>query len=129
MGEDPDPVAKPPPCSQTITGRLRPAPSPGVKTFRTRQSSSSLPRPWPEVDPCAGRAPGLVCGALGPYANASRTPVHGAGLVGSMNRFFPLVGPPYGIPLKILMSSTEVPRTRPYAVSATAPAAPALLCV
>src|SRR5882762_805277 len=121
MGEDPDPVAKPPPCSQTITGRLRTASAAGVKTFRTRQSSSSLPRPWPDVDGCAGRAPGFLWGALGPYASASRRPVQGAGLVGGMKRCFPLVGPPYGIPLKILMSSTAVPRILPDAVSATTP--------
>src|SRR5882724_3994428 len=104
MGADPDPVANPPPCSHTITGRLRSALTLGVKTFRTRQSSCSLPRPWPDVDSCVARAPGLLCGALGPYASASRTPVQAVGLAGGMKRFVPLVGPPYGMPLKILIS-------------------------
>ena len=38
---EPDPVEKPPPCSHTMTGRLRPSPSAGVNTFSTRQSSLS----------------------------------------------------------------------------------------
>ena len=36
-----------------------------------------------------------------------------------MKRFLPAVLPPYGMPLKTLMSSTTVPRIFPYEVSAT----------
>ena len=71
-----------------MTGRLRPLPSAGVKTFSTRQSSLSV-RPPPRVPP----AP-VVCGAVGPYASASRVPVHGDGLTGGMKRFFPAVVAP-----------------------------------
>src|SRR5262245_134723 len=37
--EEPEPAEKPPPCSQTRTGRFAPS-SAGVQTLSTRQSSS-----------------------------------------------------------------------------------------
>jgi hypothetical protein len=46
--------------------------------------------------------------------------VHGTGFVGGMKRFVPAVVPPYGMPLKMLMPSLAVPRTRPVAVVAVA---------
>ena len=60
MGPDPEPVEKPPPWSQTITGRFVPPLRAGVNTFSTRQSSLSIGEP--------GRAfpPAAVCGAVGP---------------------------------------------------------------
>src|SRR6476469_4334977 len=88
-GPEPEPVAKPPPCSHTITGRLLPPVSEGVYTLRTRQSS-----------PCAGEfglgvAFGLpACGAVGPYTRASRTPDHLAGLAAGWKRFLPVGGAP-----------------------------------
>ena len=88
MGDEPEPVEKPPPCSQTITGRFRLSPPPCVKTFSTRQSSLAAGR-------VAGGGPlRRLCGELGPYASASRVPAHGVGFVGGMKRFFPLVVPP-----------------------------------
>src|SRR5262245_10901592 len=103
-----------------MTGRLRPAPSAGVQTLSTRQSSLSAGRPAAAT--ASGEAfrpaPGSRCGALGPYASASRTAVHLAGATGGMNLFLPAVLAPYGMPLKILIPATSVPRTRPYAVSA-----------
>jgi hypothetical protein len=45
--------------------------------------------------------------------------VQGAGFTGGMNRFFPAVDAPYGMPLKTLMPSVTVPRTRPADVVAT----------
>ena len=86
-GREADPVEKPPPCSHTMTGRLRPSPSAGVNTFSTRQSS-------PSAGPSGREAAPTVCGAVGPQARASRMPVHAAGLVGGMNRFVPAVVPP-----------------------------------
>src|SRR5579863_4688452 len=78
-GEEPDPLENPPPWHQNITGRLRPSLIPGVQTFNTRQSSPSAGRFEPETvnPPAAGAgAAGSRCGALWPYASASRTPVH-----------------------------------------------------
>src|SRR5215471_690720 len=106
MAPEPDPLENPPPCSHTNTGRF-PPPRDGVQTFSTRQSSL-----------CAGPLR-PVCGAVGPYSSASRTPVHLAGLTGGMNRFAPDVLAPYGIPLKTLMSPATLPRILPEVVSAT----------
>src|SRR5438093_2509587 len=103
-GDDPEPVAKPPPWHQNITGRFRPSFTAGVQTLRTRQSSPSAGRPSVATASRAGAGgvSGLPCGALGPYARASRTPVHRAGSTGGMNRFLPAVVAPYGIPLNVL---------------------------
>src|SRR5580704_10576369 len=93
-GDEPDPVANPPPWHQNITGRLRPSLTAGVQTLSTRQSSPSAGRFEPETDnpPAAGGgAAGSRCGALCPYSSASRTPVHAAGSAGAMNRFVPAV--------------------------------------
>src|SRR5205823_5373626 len=121
IGEDPDPVAKPPPWHHTITGRLRPSSRAGVQTLSTRQSSLSCGSPAPATarSDALRRAPGSLCGALGPYSSASRTPVHFATGAGGMKRFRPAVFAPYGMPLKILIPSTSTPRTFPEAVSAT----------
>src|SRR5216683_3742813 len=105
-GDDPEPVAKPPPWHQSITGRLRPL-SPagataGVQTLRTRQSSPSAGRFSPEIVRApagGGGAAGSRCGALYPYAKASRTPLQSAGSAGGIKRFGPAVLAPYGIPL------------------------------
>ena len=51
-------------------------------------------------------------------------PVQAAGLTGGMKRFLPLVGAPYGMPLKTLTVSTTTPRTLPLEVSAIAFSAP-----
>src|SRR5262249_57673435 len=83
----------------------------GVNTLSTRQSS-----------PSAGalrRVRPIACGAVGPYASASRVSVHGDGFIGARNRFFPAVVAPYGMPLKILTPSSAVPRTLPDAVVET----------
>src|SRR5215510_1418530 len=111
IASEPVPYEKPPPWSHTITGRPRPAPRAGVHTFRTRQSSASAG--------ALRRARATACGAVGPYARASRMSVQGTGLIGGMNRFFPAVDAPYGMPLKTLMPSVTVPRTRPADVVAT----------
>src|SRR6185436_9745383 len=42
-----------------------------------------------------------------------RAPVHGAGLRGGMNRFFPAVSAPYRMPRQILTPGLTVPRTTP----------------
>src|SRR6185295_16220930 len=103
-GDDPEPVAKPPPWHHSITGRLRLSLTAGVQTLRTRQSSLSEVKPAPAtaVSDVARRVPGSVCGALGPKARASRIPVHFTGSAGGMKRFFPAVFAPYGMPLKVL---------------------------
>src|ERR1700719_2006795 len=95
IGPEPDPDEKPPPCSHTMTGRLRGPPTAGVDTFNTRQSSLS------GRDPERPAPAATVCGAVGPYASASRVSVHGTGLVGGMKRFLLAVVPPYGMPLKM----------------------------
>src|SRR5712691_234218 len=52
-GDDPEPVAKPPPWHQNITGRLAPPlpaePRAGVQTLSTRQSSPSTGKFEPEI--------------------------------------------------------------------------------
>src|SRR5262245_53983282 len=116
MRPEPEPLENPPPCSQTITGRLRPSFKPGVKTFRTRHSSLCCAGDPAAVVPELS----LVCGAVGPNASASRVPVHGDGLTGGLKRLRPLVGAPYGTPLKILTPSTATPRILPADVSAIA---------
>ena len=114
-GDEPEPVTNPPPWHQNITGRLRLSFTAGVQMFSTRQSSPSAgsPAAATAIADAARRAPGSVCGALGPYARASRTPVHFAGAAGGMNRFAPPVLAPYGTPLKTLMPRTSSPRMRP----------------
>src|SRR5262249_55175534 len=52
-----------------------------------------------------------------PHSRQSRTPAHGLGFAGGMNRFLPAVDPPYGTPLNTLIPSTLVPRILPAAVS------------
>ena len=93
IGDEPEPVAKPPPWHHTITGRLRLSPSAGVHTFKTRQSSFSwrMPAPATARSDVFGAVPGSRCGALGPYASESRTPVHLAGSTGGRNRLRPAV--------------------------------------
>src|SRR5580704_459661 len=124
-GDDPEPVAKPPPWHQNITRRLRSllaaGPTAGVQTLSTRQSSPSAGRFSPEmVRPPAGggRAAESRCGALCPYASASRTPDQSAVSAGGMKRFGPAVLAPYGMPLKILMPLWSTPRILPRFVSA-----------
>ncbi len=116
IASEPEPVENPPPCSHTITGRLLLLLNSGVNTFSTRQSSL-----------CSGvpGVPFVICGAVGPYARASRTPFHCTGLVGGMKRFLAAVVPPYGIPLKILTSSNARPRTLPAEVAAMTSSVPA----
>src|SRR3984957_19089116 len=125
-GDDPEPVAKPPPWHQNITGRfgplLAPGPAAGVQTLSTRQSSPWAGRFWPEIDKPfggLGTVAGSLCGALCPYARASRTPVHFAGSTGPIKRFAPVVFAPYGMPLKTLIPLLSTPRILPYVVSAT----------
>src|SRR6266545_6215585 len=120
-GEEPEPLLKPPPWHQNITGRLRPSLIAGVQMFSTRQSSLSLGRPAAAtaIGDTDRFAPGCICGALGPYAIASRTPAHFAGATGGMKRFLPAVLAPYGMPLNTLIPFASTPRTRPSAVSAT----------
>src|SRR6516162_10838683 len=120
-GEEPDPVVKPPPWHQNITGRLRLSLSAGVHTFSTRQSSPSAGSFSPatvSAPAAGGGAAGSRCGALGPYSSASRTPVHRTGSVGGMNRWLPVLLAPYGMPLKILMPPASTPLTFPKLVSA-----------
>src|SRR5271166_5748394 len=115
-GDDPEPLANPPPWHQNITGRSPPAPTAGVQTFSTRQSSPSAGSPSPEiVRPPAGPgcADGSLWGALCPYARASRTPAHFAGSTGAMKRFAPAVLAPYGMPLKTLIPLLSTPRILP----------------
>ncbi len=66
------PVVNPPPWIHTITGRFASSHA-GVHTLRVRQSSL-----WPSgvLPAIASNAEGF-CGAIGPNASASRTPVHG----------------------------------------------------
>ena len=67
-GDEPEPVTKPPPWHQNITGRLRLSWTAGVHTFSTRQSSLSAGRPAAAtaMAEAARRAPGSLCGALEP---------------------------------------------------------------
>jgi hypothetical protein len=58
-----------------------------------------------------------ACGLDGPSASALRTPVHGAGLTGAMNRCADAVDAAYGIPLNATMPFAEKPRTLPAVVS------------
>src|SRR5690242_18471352 len=121
-GEDPDPVANPPPWHQNITGRLRPSLIAGVHTLSTRQSSPSAGRfrpATPSAPSGGGAAAGSRWGALCPNSSASRTAVHFSGSFGGRNRFVPAVLAPYGIPLKVLMPWLSTPRTFPKLVSAT----------
>src|SRR5688572_27271747 len=98
--DEPEPDEKPPPCSQTRTGRLAPSRA-GDQTLRTRQSS---PGPVPEgrllirrrgvasarsVGESSRGGNGAVdapWGDQGPNATASLTPVHGSGGRGARKR-------------------------------------------
>src|SRR5438105_1737066 len=101
---------------RNMTGRFRPSFNAGVQMFTTRQSSPgapSMPLTRSRIIVNSAAPPG-TWGAFDPHDVASRTPAHGAGLVGGMNRFFPVVLPPYGTPRNILMPSGDVrPRTLP----------------
>src|ERR1700686_2240811 len=119
-GDDPEPVAKPPPWHQNITGRFGPLlplePTAGVQTLSTRQSSPSAGSFSPEIlraPAVRGGAAGSRCGALCPYSRASRTPVQLAGSTGAMKRFGPVVLAPYGMPLKVLIPLLSMPRILP----------------
>src|SRR5262249_20767795 len=113
MALEPEPLAKPPPCSQNMTGRFPPSPRPRDQTFRTRQSSLVGPTPpapgfamlaFDEARG-AGVARPSPCGALGPYETAARMAVRAGGLPGAMKRFLPAVDAPYGMPLKTFTPS------------------------
>src|SRR5271170_8283504 len=97
-GTPAEPLVYPPPCSQTITGRLPPLAGLGVQTFRTRQSS--LMAPGPIRSPIAFRisdvlfAPLVSCGAGGPIFSASVTPIDGLGATAGRNRIEPSVEAP-----------------------------------
>src|SRR5687768_7639677 len=102
-----DPATNPPPCSHTITGRLRPSVTDGVKTFSTRQSS-----------PCGSlRSKTNHSGTRRPIVLTSRTPVHACGLRGGRKRLAPAVDAPYGMPRNVLTPWKKRPRTRPLVVS------------
>ena len=106
-GEEPEPVAKPPPWHQNITGRLR----------------AVLDRGCPDVQDEAvfalARAEcGAICGALGPYSSASRTPVHVAGFDRRHEAVFARGRSAVGNAFEDLDAVTSVPRTLPDAVSA-----------
>src|ERR1700722_5156204 len=84
-GVDPQPIAKPPPCSQTMTGLFAESAA-GVHTFRTRQSSLTLSAEgsasniWPKRVEGSGRSALRSCGQIGPKASASRVPAHASAL-------------------------------------------------
>src|ERR1700761_2413235 len=87
----PAPVRSEPPCTQTITGRLRPlAPRPpvGLKTFRYRQSSDVLATPNDDDG----------CGQCGAKLVAGRTPDQGLGGCGGRQRSAPTRGAADGGP-------------------------------
>src|ERR1700693_581375 len=124
MVKPPEPVEYPPPCSQTITGRLWPVPRLGVQTFNTRQSS-----PIGTLSSTAATSairPDGFCGAWCPNSRVSRTLVQGCGFDGGMNLAAPVVEAPYGTPLKALILSWKVPRILPELFSATGPVEPLL---
>ena len=79
---EPEPMTKPPPWSQTITGRRFPAASAGAQMFRARQSSST--------------GPGLPMksgwGAEGLGYSHKRGAVHAWGGWGGRQRFGPVGG-------------------------------------
>src|SRR5690242_19831929 len=113
------PVRSEPPCTQTITGRLR-APAPwapapwapaGVNTFRYRQSSDVLATPNADDG----------CGQCGTKLAAERTPCQGAGGFGGCQRSAPTGGAAYGMPRYSSVAATAFPRTAPSAVATTRP--------
>src|SRR5512141_3055668 len=98
-----DPNVKPPPWIQNMTGRFAWSLMEGVHTFRFSISSPAKPssqlyRNCSSLFFQDARGDG---GATGPQASAGRTPAHGVGFRGGMNRFSPAVVSPYGIPLKM----------------------------
>src|ERR1041385_6523271 len=97
-----DPRSYPPPWNQIITGRFSPRFSSGVHTFKLRQSS--LIGPFHSITSTSGTRPPPSprrCGHLGPNSPVSRTPVHGSGLTGGINRRRPAVDAPKGTPLNV----------------------------
>src|SRR4051794_19554582 len=95
----------------TSTGH-GPPPVAGVQTLRYRQSSSPG-----GVGPCANSEIGRFgCGAGGPGASASSSPVHGSTGAGAAQRRAPTGGAAYGTPRK----APSRPRTRPLLSSALA---------
>ena len=91
-----------------MTGRSRPAPPTGVKTFRYRQSSDVLVTPKAEGG----------CGQCGAKLVAARTPVHGAAGCGGRQRSAPTGGAAYGMPRYSSVAPAVMPCTQPSAVSA-----------
>src|SRR5580658_2426911 len=109
-----------------MTGRL-PASRPGVHRLSVRQSSltGTLSGVPDRRDTSGRRWPKNACGACPAQSTASRTPPHGAGFRGGMNRFAPAVEAPYGTPLNTLMPSTTAPLILPEVVSTTGLLGPA----
>src|SRR5215813_4412342 len=117
-----EPNENAPPWYHTMTGRLAPSRSPGVHTFKVRQSSlSGTVSRGPDRLASSGRCLRLdgACGACPAQLTASRTAGQGSGVCGGMKRRRPPVGAPYGTPLKALMPLAAVPRILPEVVSAT----------
>ena len=107
----PAPVRSAPPCTQTITGRLRAPALAGVNTFRYRQSSDELATPNEDGG----------CGQCGAKLVAVRTPRQGAGGFGGCQRSAPTGGAAYGMPRNSSVAATVFPRTAPSAVPTTSP--------
>ena len=121
-----DPAEYPPPCSQTITGRLSTLVAPGVQRLRLRQSSPIGSRRFSGAH--SGTSTESISGDRRPVSNASRTPVHGCIFTGGRNRRAPAVDEPYGTPLNAWIFSMTRPRTLPAVVSTVAPGTPFPLC-
>src|SRR5690242_5879232 len=108
------PVRSEPPCTQTITGRLRAwvlLALAGVNTFRYRQSSDVLATPNADDG----------CGQCGAKLVAARTLCQGAGGFGGCQRSAPTGGAAYGMPRYSSVAATAFPRTAPSAVVTTRP--------
>src|ERR1043165_9745282 len=117
------PVRSEPPCTQTITGRLRtrtpwfpwapwdPWDPAGVNTFRYRQSSDVLATPNTDAG----------CGQCGAKLAAARTPCQGLGACGGRQRSAPTGGAAYGMPRNSSVAATAFTRTVPLAVATTRP--------
>src|SRR5450432_2539730 len=107
----PAPVRSDPPCTQTITGRLRALAPAGVNTFRYRQSSDELATPNEDDG----------CGQCGAKLVAARTPDQGLGGCGGCQRSGPTGGAAYWMPRNSSVAATVLPRTAPSAVPTTSP--------